>query len=358
MEGENESQAHENNSQQATGIPVTPQEPNPDPTRGAAESQPQKWYAILKKPILPQVEWAEVFGALGVVIGGLVCYIYWNQLQVMSGQLAEMQGGTSQTSQLIVNAAHQASGIHDLAVAAKRQADQAVIQAKAARVSADAANASIRTSQQSYVTVGRQDGTVAEIVWPKNPEGKAGILVYFRNNGHLPAKFNWGTQSEIIAVLPNDPNLPVGSPKASMSDRYEVRTNNVFRPMWRARNRKTGNFVGSGATMIGGDSLYAGDLWEAPKDRMVQMQNSALWTVGIFEYCDAFHNYVCRNFMLIYRREPYNRFVVVSEDECLGPEHTIPPDPDLEYLSPCATGTEREETRIFQSIKDRIYPER
>ena len=235
--------------------------------------------------------------------------------------------------------------------ATKRAAD-------AAKIAADAANASIRTSQQSYVTVGRQDGTVAEIVWPKNPEGKAGIVVYFRNNGHLPAKFNWGTKNEIIAVLPNDPNIPVGAPKASSSGVYEVRTNNVFKPMWRARNRKTGNFMGSNVTMIGGDSLYAGSLWEVPKDRMVQMQNSALWTVGTFEYCDAFHNYVCRNFTLIYRREPYNRFMVVSEEECLGPEHAIiHPDPDLEYLSPCATGTEREETRIFQGMQGWVYPE-
>jgi hypothetical protein len=227
------------------------------------------------------------------------------------------------------------------------------------RRSADAANASIRTSQQSYVTVGRQDGTVAEIVWPKNPEGKAGIVVYFRNNGHLPAKFNWGTKNEIIAVLPNDPNIPVGSPKASSSGGYEVRTNNVFKPMWKARNRKTGIFMASQVTMIGGDSLYAGNLWEVPKDRMVQMQNSALWTVGTFEYCDAFHNYVCRTFALIYRREPYNRFMVVSEDECLGSENAyIHPDPDLEFLSPCATGTEREETRIFQGMKGWVYPGR
>ena len=230
---------------------------------------------------------------------------------------------------------------------------------KVMRDQLDAANASIRTSQQSYVTIGRQDGTVAEIVWPKNPEGKAGILVYFRNNGHLPAKFNWGTENEIIAVLPNDPNIPVGAPKASPSGGYEVRTNNVFKPMWRARNRKTGSFMASQVTMIGGDSLYAGNLWEVPKDRMVQMQNSALGTFGTFEYCDAFHNYVCRNFALIYRREPYNRFMLVSEEECLGAENAIiHPDPDLEFLSPCATGTEREETRIFQGIKGWVYPGR
>ncbi len=67
----------------------------------------------------------EIVGLL-IALGAL--YVYYRQLDTMSGQLREMQGSGMQTSQLIVNAAHQATETHTLAEAAKRQADAAVIQ--------------------------------------------------------------------------------------------------------------------------------------------------------------------------------------------------------------------------------------
>jgi hypothetical protein len=184
MERENESDEHENNSQQPTGVPVASQEPNPEPTRGATENQPQKWYVIFKKPILPQVQWTEVFGSLGVVIGGLVCYIYWNQLQVMSSQLAEMQGTTSQTSQLIVNAAHQASGTHDLAVAAGKQADASWALANLTAKQFDASQQLIE-SQRASIAVA--------FAYVNNPvmfrDGGLSIVfsIIMKNNGRLAA---------------------------------------------------------------------------------------------------------------------------------------------------------------------------
>jgi hypothetical protein len=106
---------------------------NPEPANDCAKDPPQKWYK--------KIVWKEVLETVAVLVGIAVCKIYWDQLQVMSRQLGEMQGGSTQTSQLIVNAAHQASGIHDLAVAAGKQANQASIQARAAQ---DAANTSIK----------------------------------------------------------------------------------------------------------------------------------------------------------------------------------------------------------------------
>ena len=114
-------------------------EANPKPADDRPQNPPQKWYK--------KVAWKEVLETVAVIVGIAVCKIYWDQLQVMSRQLSEMQGSSVQTSQLIVNAAHQASGIHDLAVAAGKQADQASIQARAARASADAAKSASQTAK-------------------------------------------------------------------------------------------------------------------------------------------------------------------------------------------------------------------
>ncbi|MGD0663695.1 MAG: hypothetical protein ABSD38_37130 [Syntrophorhabdales bacterium] len=222
--------------------------------------------------------------------------------------------------------------------------------AAAAKSAADIAGHTLNISQQSYVTIGRQDGTVAEIVWPKEPEGNAGVVVYFQNTGHLPAKFNWGNDSPMIAVLPADPSIVKEPMGAKWS---EFPTDHFFQPMWRAKNRKTGAISYSGSVTIGGNSTYAGTLWELPKERMIQLQNwDRPFTVdGTFEYCDSFHNYVCRKFYLLYRREPYNRFVLVSEDECAGFLTAIlHHDRDLDYMSPCVTGTEREETSVPKGL--------
>ena len=111
--------------------------------------------------------------------------------------------------------------------------------------------------------------------------------------------------------------------------------------------------------MIGGNSLYAGALWELPTERMIQLQNwnRPFAVRGTFEYCDSFHNYACRNFDLMYRRAPYNRFMLIGEDECSGVQTAVlNPDTDLEYLSPCDTGVEREEIQVPKAFKKLVIP--
>ena len=97
-------------------------EAHPQKEDDCSKDPTQKWYF---KPILPQVKWKEVGELLALVAAFAVCVIYWNQLDVMSHQLREMQGTSSQTSQLIVNAAHQAEKTKDVAEAASRVSDAA-----------------------------------------------------------------------------------------------------------------------------------------------------------------------------------------------------------------------------------------
>jgi hypothetical protein len=229
-----------------------------------------------------------------------------------------------------------------------RSTQKAAIAAETANVNAQKA---LTISEQAHVTIGRPDGVVADIVMSKDT---AGIIVYFQNNGHLPAKFNWGNSSKIIAFLPEDPSAFT----EEIIDKHfgkgkEFDTDNWWQPMWRAKNRKSGAISWSGTKMIGGNSLYAGTLWEIPRERTIQMQkwNRPFTVNGTFESCDSFHNYTCRNFTLFYRREPYNRFMLVSEDECLGFQKIIlHPDPELDYMPACSTESEREETHVPKGL--------
>jgi len=67
---------------------------------------------------------------------------------------------------------------------------------------------STEIGQQSYVTIGRPDGTVAEVVWPKDPKAKAGIIAYFRNSGHCQPNLT-GARGPCGACFP--PKEPTGS---------------------------------------------------------------------------------------------------------------------------------------------------
>ena len=198
--------------------------------------------------------------------------------------------------------------------------------------------------EQAHVVIGRPDGIVAEIVMPKNSKDNAGILVYFENTGHLPAKFNWGTDSQMIALLPADPRI-IKEPYGKQW--FDLKTDHYFQPMWRAKSKKQkGAFSWSGSILIGGNSSYQGVLWEAPKERMLQFFNlqPSRTPTGKFEYCDGFGHRVCRRFVLRYSGEPYNRFFLVHEDECgAWEQQVLNPNPDFEYLPACEAVEKREE---------------
>jgi len=112
------------------------------------------------------IKWKEIAGVLTLLIASAAAYIYWSQLQVMQRQLTEIQSSSSLTSQLIVNAAHQASATTSLAQEAK--------------FSNDDARERFRTEQRPYVV-----GIEAFL----NPlvEGESGIRIHLSNSGRTPA---------------------------------------------------------------------------------------------------------------------------------------------------------------------------
>lgn len=216
--------------------------------------------------------------------------------------------------------------------------------ARAAETANKNAQAALTISEQANVTIGRPDGVIADIIWPKGKNGNAALVVYFQNSGHLPARFNWGNDSPMIANLPADPKA-VKEPYGK--DWSEFTTDHWFRPMWRAKRKDGKGFGWSGTIMIAGNSSHQGVLWEIPKERMLQLiqYDRPFAPHGKFEYCDGFHNHVCRRFTLNYAREPFNRFFLGFEDECAAWEmQVINPEPYYsEYLPPCETSEHREE---------------
>jgi hypothetical protein len=207
----------------------------------------------------------------------------------------------------------------------------------------------LNISQQAYVTVGRPDGTVAEIIMPTDLKAKAAILVYFQNTGHLPARFNWGNNSRIVAILPSDPKI-IKDSEMEHTQWSEFDTDHSFTPMVRTRNRKQASSFGwSGTITIAGQSAYEGILWEIPKERMLQLMtyDRPFMPDGKFEYCDGFGHRVCRRFMLRYAGNPYNKLFLASEEECTKWEmQVLNPDPNLEYLNPCELSERREELKF------------
>lgn len=215
--------------------------------------------------------------------------------------------------------------------------------ARAAETANKNAQSALVITEQANVTIGRPDGTVADILWPKEPKGKAGLMIYFQNSGHLPAKFNWGNSSPMIALLPANPSaLKEDQMGSQWSD---FKTDHFFQPMWRAK-RKDGGFQWSGTVLIAGNSSYQGILWEIPRERMLQLMqwDRPFVPDGKFEYCDGFGKHVCKRFSISYSRDPYNRFFLASEEECAVWEmQVLNPDPSLQYLPPCEVSEHREE---------------
>jgi hypothetical protein len=207
----------------------------------------------------------------------------------------------------------------------------------------DASIAASRADERAYVTIGKPDGTVAEIIWPKDEKGNAGLLVYFQNNGRLPAKFNWGADSNIIEIVPSDPKIVTYD--AWKGPPTELPTNHLFQPMYRAKARKGSAVQWSGTIDIAGSSSYQGILWETPKERMLQLIefDKMFIASGKFEYCDGFGKRVCKHFRINYAREPYNRFFLIMEDSCPAYEMQIAhPAPDMDYLPPCDISERKE----------------
>jgi hypothetical protein len=126
-------------------VPVLMKKVNAN-TNGNGSTEPQKkWHSVLTKSVIDDSTVREFAEAILATVAVLVAVIYWNQLQVMSHQLQEMQSGSIQTNALVITAAHQATELHNLTKSAKISAD-------AARDAAAVSKEALHSAQRAFVT--------------------------------------------------------------------------------------------------------------------------------------------------------------------------------------------------------------
>lgn len=364
--------ANENNSPTSGGdaakgaSPVRESEPkDPIPSKPATEADLAEIKTQIKKEMSrferSTLRWTRASSIVILATAAFICL-----------QWLEMRSGGKDTHDLAVQAKRQADKVEDMSDAADkiRKASEGMVSqeekiadnAKNAldasnrnsRAALDATVAASRISEKAYVTIGRPDGTVAEILWPKEETGKAGLMVYFHNNGRLPAKFNWGAESQIVAILPTDPTII--SYDKWKGGQTEVDTDHFFQPMYRAEHKQTQGtqFMFSGTIDIAGNSSYEGILWEVPKDRMTQyleFEHGVHMPSGTFEYCDGFGQRICKNFTLRFATEPYNRFLLAWEDDCRAYQmQVLHPQPTYTYLPVCSISRRPELELTFPNL--------
>jgi hypothetical protein len=188
--------------------------------------------------------------------------------------------------------------------------------ADAAKQAADIARDTLKISQGSYVSIGRKDGTVADIIVPKEPGQNAAIVIYFQNSGHLSAKFAWGTTASYLVT---------GSTKKSTGINYI----HPYKDFYVTRDKKTGAEGQIGASsIIAGDSVFASTLGEISQNDLSALASSNMGTVisGMYHYCDEIGNNVWRNFLLEYRSNSASTNLSFwVEDESTLPN--MPPHP-------------------------------
>ncbi len=186
------------------------------------------------------------------------------------------------------------------------------------------AQKTFEVSQQASVTLGRKDGVVAEFRNARNPNVQDGLVLYFQNSGHMPAKLKWGI-NEWLTESP--PTLLPGA--------------NKFRPMMRTRNKKTGDISEDWSTdgSIGGDAVREVAVGYLPPGFVDSLSkaNKSFKVNGTFEYCDELGRYACRNFSLAYQPRPFGTFRIIGDQACpdrawLGNTN---PRPDEEVLPMC-----------------------
>jgi len=168
----------------------------------------------------------------------------------------------------------------------------------------DLAQKTFEVSQQASVTLGNKDGVVAEFRKSGNAKVKDGLVIYFLNSGHMPAKLKWGVNQWFVE------NPTILLPDATK-----------FEPMKRTRNKKTGAIADNSSTdgSIGGDSVREVGIGYLPIGfaDYLEKTNRPFKLNGTYEYCDELGRYACRDFSLEYQHLPYGTFRIIWDNVCI-----------------------------------------
>lgn len=206
--------------------------------------------------------------------------------------------------------------------------------------SLDESRQSFEMSQRPYVSLGRKDGIVAEVVEPKGPvppDALIGLNLYMKNGGRGPAL------TPHVGIMMGVTLRSGGSPPSE----HAVQPRGEALPYllrWKSTKDNT-IYSNVDTSPILADSEFV----HYVPDQFTQEQATALLNgqrytllTGRYEYCDEFGNYYCRQFTLDYESAPFDRFVESPWFDCTSWYAYPPRQPDQIYLPPCEQPDERE----------------
>jgi len=214
------------------------------------------------------------------------------------------------------------------AIAAIALAAIAIWQATLMRWALDETREDMRLEQRPYVSIGTKEGKMAGFL---EAFPKASIELFFRNGGRLPA-LNF--------------NVAISNPEDTQPLQH----------MGKLVNRAAKKLLLiAGGNIVSGDSEYRAifDDWIPQSDVELAKQRLKKVTVhGLFEYCDEFGGYDCREFIGIYKPQIRELYLVIG-DAC---EYVYPRRPagteSFDFRPPCDTAEEQKEQRDY--IQERI----
>jgi hypothetical protein len=185
----------------------------------------------------------------------------------------------------------------------------------------------LRLSQRAYVTVGRKDGVIAEMIKPTSGSDDANIVIYFQNSGHSAAKLAWGMLGGTY----------LGGGSKGNSNFVFTHRYIGLRP--RTRDKNGGMSQPGETSIIAGDSILVAALGTISQQHLSELPTNEITTLtlGQYAYCDNFGTQVTRSFGLRYRSHaasPSLSFDLALEVNL--PNDPLPPPTDLlEYLPAC-----------------------
>jgi len=178
-------------------------------------------------------------------------------------------------------------------------------------------------SQRPYVSVGKRDGTIGGFVDPTDAKGKVAVVLYFHNGGNLPAsRFNVqlfaaaGPSRVMHMARLKNKAMDMTVYVAGLKDIARDSDNTEFFPNW----------ISQADVM----SARAGE-------KPISLD-------GLYEYCDAFGEYVCHEFTVNFDAAS-NGFNLLSTRECSYEYPAMNPTlpAELEYLPPCPNPNEQKQ---------------
>ncbi|MGC2494313.1 hypothetical protein [Candidatus Binatus sp.] len=188
-------------------------------------------------------------------------------------------------------------------------------------------------SERPYISLGRADGVMAEFAESKDPNGKAGLKIYIKNAGRLPA-LHVSPSVTALTIPPITPATHYG-PAAFV----------------RSRNKTDGSYQELGGDTVAGDSTYVffvpDVLPETVVNKLKTINNGTLFMVrGEIPYCDSLGEAFCKQFTLYWQSDPLATFGSIGLEDCwfyAGNNARPSKNPNIENLPPCESPQEYEQ---------------